>query len=190
MMKRDECFRVLARHVTDEVIVSTYSSAGSKAMSKGRTVVNKDSRTDQRTRELYKKVYARSKERAYVAVPMLRDGRWVASLWCSDDKPRDWTAAEVTLIESIAERTWAAVERVRNEQALQGATAKFESVFNQSGIFAAILDLDGTVDNAHQASRIPVRQRAEGREPDLQESAAWTVPIHQVQFVGGIPFGV
>ena len=23
MMKRDECFRVLARHVTDEVIVST-----------------------------------------------------------------------------------------------------------------------------------------------------------------------
>lgn len=27
MMKRDECFRVLARHVTDEVVVSTYSSA-------------------------------------------------------------------------------------------------------------------------------------------------------------------
>ena len=27
MMKRDACFRVLARHVTDEVVVSTYSSA-------------------------------------------------------------------------------------------------------------------------------------------------------------------
>ena len=27
MMKRDECFRVLARHVTDEIVVSTYSSA-------------------------------------------------------------------------------------------------------------------------------------------------------------------
>jgi thiamine pyrophosphate-dependent acetolactate synthase large subunit-like protein len=27
MMKRDECFRVLKRHVTDEVVVSTYSSA-------------------------------------------------------------------------------------------------------------------------------------------------------------------
>ena len=27
MMKRDKCFRVLARHVTDEVVVSTYSSA-------------------------------------------------------------------------------------------------------------------------------------------------------------------
>jgi thiamine pyrophosphate-dependent acetolactate synthase large subunit-like protein len=27
MMKRDECFRVLARHVTDETVVATYSSA-------------------------------------------------------------------------------------------------------------------------------------------------------------------
>lgn len=27
MMKRDECFRVLARHVTDQAVVATYSSA-------------------------------------------------------------------------------------------------------------------------------------------------------------------
>jgi thiamine pyrophosphate-dependent acetolactate synthase large subunit-like protein len=27
MMKRDECFRILARHVTDEAVVATYSSA-------------------------------------------------------------------------------------------------------------------------------------------------------------------
>jgi thiamine pyrophosphate-dependent acetolactate synthase large subunit-like protein len=27
MMKRDQCFRVLARHVTDEIVVATYSSA-------------------------------------------------------------------------------------------------------------------------------------------------------------------
>ncbi len=27
MMKRDECFRILARHITDEAVVTTYSSA-------------------------------------------------------------------------------------------------------------------------------------------------------------------
>ena len=27
MMKRDECFRVLARHVTDEIVIASYSSA-------------------------------------------------------------------------------------------------------------------------------------------------------------------
>ena len=27
MMKRDECFRILARHITDEAVIVTYSSA-------------------------------------------------------------------------------------------------------------------------------------------------------------------
>jgi thiamine pyrophosphate-dependent acetolactate synthase large subunit-like protein len=27
MMKRDECFRILARHVTDEIVIASYSSA-------------------------------------------------------------------------------------------------------------------------------------------------------------------
>ncbi len=27
MMKRDECFRALARHLTDEIVIATYSSA-------------------------------------------------------------------------------------------------------------------------------------------------------------------
>ena len=27
MIKRDECFRALARHITDEIVVATYSSA-------------------------------------------------------------------------------------------------------------------------------------------------------------------
>jgi sulfopyruvate decarboxylase subunit beta len=27
MMKRDECFRALARHITDEIVIATYSSA-------------------------------------------------------------------------------------------------------------------------------------------------------------------
>jgi PAS domain S-box-containing protein len=103
-------------HVAGTHRISKYSMASSKAMAKGRTVVNTDSKTDRRTRDLYKKVYARSKERSYVTVPMLREDRWVASLWCSDDKPRNWSASEVALIESIAERAWVAVERVRNER--------------------------------------------------------------------------
>src|ERR1700751_5082268 len=27
MMKRDECFRILARHVTDEIVIASYSAA-------------------------------------------------------------------------------------------------------------------------------------------------------------------
>src|ERR1700692_1541755 len=28
MMKRDECFRIFARHVTDEIVIASYSAAG------------------------------------------------------------------------------------------------------------------------------------------------------------------
>lgn len=96
--------------------VSDYSSVSSESMEMGRTVVNHDSRIDPRTAELFDKVYGPNKEIAYVTVPMLRNGKWVASLWCSDDRPRNWTPQEVNLLENIAERTWGAIERLRAEQ--------------------------------------------------------------------------
>ena len=37
---------------------------------------------------------------------------WVASLWISDDQPRQWTRNQVSLLETIAERTWIAIEKM------------------------------------------------------------------------------
>ncbi|MEJ7622392.1 MAG: histidine kinase [Pyrinomonadaceae bacterium] len=111
-------YRRRAKSVAGEHKISDYSSATTADMMAGKTVVNIDSQTDPRTSDLYAKVYAASGERAYVGVPLMRGGRWVASLWVSDDKPRKWTDEEVMLLENIGERTWLAVERLRNEQAL------------------------------------------------------------------------
>lgn len=109
--------------------ISDYSREMSEIMMSGKTVVNRDSKTDPRTAELYEKVYRRTKERAYVSVPMLRGGKWVASLWCSDDRPRNWAAREIALLETIAERTWAAVERVRAEAAVRASEEKYRNLF-------------------------------------------------------------
>jgi signal transduction histidine kinase/CheY-like chemotaxis protein len=40
----------------------------------------------------------------------------VASLWASDDEPRQWTKEEVSLLQSVAERTWTAIEKLRAEE--------------------------------------------------------------------------
>lgn len=109
--------------------ISDYSSIMSASMMSGKTVVNRDSKADPRTADMYQKTYGPNSERAYVAVPMLRNGRWLASLWSSDDKPRDWTGREIALLENIAERSWAAVERMRNEAALRTSEEKFRSLF-------------------------------------------------------------
>ena len=45
----------------------------------------------------------------------MREGQWVASLWASDDQPRQWTREEVSLLQTVAERTWTAIEKLRAE---------------------------------------------------------------------------
>jgi signal transduction histidine kinase/ActR/RegA family two-component response regulator len=84
-------------------------------MQQGHTVVNNDSKTDPRTSSDYDRIYEANGERAYVAVPLMRDGRWVASLWVSDDRPRQWTKEELSLLQTAAERTWTAIEKLRAE---------------------------------------------------------------------------
>ena len=104
-----------AESVAGEHRISEYSSITSRDMQLGKTVVNCDSKTDPRTAADYQRSYERTGERAYVAFPLLREGKWVASLWASDDQPRQWTKEEVSLLQTAAERTWTAIEKLRAE---------------------------------------------------------------------------
>src|SRR5262249_44513184 len=49
--------------------------------------------------------------RAQVTVPLLKEGKLVATLTASQTTPREWTPLDVLLVQETAERTWAAVER-------------------------------------------------------------------------------
>jgi signal transduction histidine kinase/CheY-like chemotaxis protein len=113
IVHRDYCDR--AESVAGVHRISEYSSITSELMMRGETVVNNDSKTDPRTAADYTRSYEPNGERAYVAFPLLREGQWVASLFASDDKPREWTKEEVTLIQSVGERTWTAIEKLRAE---------------------------------------------------------------------------
>lgn len=104
-----------AESVAGEHRISEYSSTTSQEMERGNTVVNNDSKTDPRTAADYERVYESNGERAYIAVPLMREGRWVASLWVSDDRPRQWTKEELSLLQTAAERTWTAIEKLRAE---------------------------------------------------------------------------
>jgi signal transduction histidine kinase/ActR/RegA family two-component response regulator len=62
--------------------------------------------------------------RAFVAAPLIRDGRLVAALCASACSPRAWTPEEVALIRDTAERTWEVIERARAELQLREADAR------------------------------------------------------------------
>ena len=104
--------------------ISDYSSITAAEIAAGKTIVNSDLKIDPRTAQDYSRSYEPNGERAYIAVPMLRENRWAATLWVSDDMPRQWSQEEVSLLEAVAERTWIAIEKLRIHAALRESEAQ------------------------------------------------------------------
>ncbi|MGH7337075.1 MAG: PAS domain-containing protein, partial [Myxococcota bacterium] len=88
-----------AASVAGEYRISEYSDATRAEMIAGHTVVNDDARLDPRTAAAYDTTYGPRGERAYVAVPLMREGRWDGACWVSTDEPRRWQPREVALLE-------------------------------------------------------------------------------------------
>lgn len=63
---------------------------------------------------------------ALLAVPLIKEGRWLASFGLQHLTPRKWTEAETKLLEEAAERTWAAIERAKAEAALRESELRFK----------------------------------------------------------------
>ncbi|WP_420456768.1 chemotaxis protein CheB [Rubrivirga sp.] len=82
---------------------------------------------------------------AQVSVPLVKDGRVRAVLSVHQSAPREWTDAEVALVEETAERTQAAVERARAEAALRANEALFDATLSTINDFAYAFDRDGRI---------------------------------------------
>jgi len=132
IVRRDYCRGVAS--VAGIYKVSDYPEATLREMRGGRIVVNCDSKNDPRTASEYEKTYEPTGERAYIAVPLLRDGRWVAEFWIADDVPRQWSAQEIALLQGIAERAWTAVEKLRVNAALRESEARMQFVGERAGV--------------------------------------------------------
>ncbi|MCP8937453.1 PAS domain-containing protein [Alsobacter sp. SYSU M60028] len=81
--------------------------------------------------------------RAFVSVPLVREGRLQASLYVNHRNPHAWTSHEVALIEEVAARTWAAVERARAEARLRESEARFRLMADAVPQIVWITDADG-----------------------------------------------
>jgi PAS domain S-box-containing protein len=126
VVRRDYCRGV--ESVAGEYRISEYSSITLLEVAAGRTVVNCDSQKDPRTAATYDETYRERGERAYVSVPLMREGRWSGILWISTDQPRRWQPREVSLVEMVAERTWNAVERLRVDAELRVSEERYRSL--------------------------------------------------------------
>jgi len=89
------------------------------ALLRGETIVVCDVQTDPRLGDDDRASFQSRQIAAFVGAPLLKDGRLIAAFGANQDRPRVWKAAEITLINDVAERTWDAVERARAEAAIR-----------------------------------------------------------------------
>jgi len=97
------------------------------ALRAGKAITVADVREDERTRSpaviaAFEGVHVR----AVLAVPLIKEGRLVATLFLHHPEPRTWTAADITLAGEVGERTWAAVERARAEREVEATRVEAE----------------------------------------------------------------
>ena len=96
------------------------------------TLVFEDTANDPSLTEADKVALASMRVGALLSRPLRRGGSPIFALGVVSVIPRRWTAAEIALVEDVAERTWEAAERVRGEAALRESEERFRQFADAS----------------------------------------------------------
>ena len=94
-------------------------------LKRGELVACEDARTDPRTCETAAALEAIS-ARAFINMPIVEAGAFVALLYLNHTEPRAWPPEEIAFVREVADRTRTAVERARAEAALRDLAASLE----------------------------------------------------------------
>lgn len=94
----------------------------------GHVDVITDTSTDPRTQDVYAMTFEPMGTRAFIGVPLVKGGRMVAFFTVDQSEPREWERHEVDLVEEIAERIWASIERIKDRRALAASESRFQAL--------------------------------------------------------------
>jgi len=88
------------------------------ACRRGETVVVSDVHRDPRFADAERAQLLATEVAAFVEVPLIKEGQWLAMFGIHSAMPRIWTRDQIELVEVTAERMWVADARARAEEAL------------------------------------------------------------------------
>jgi PAS domain S-box-containing protein len=98
--------------------LSLYNPVTLREGKTGHVTVVSSTRADERFSDWYEDHFKPVKLEAFVNVPFLRDGKFVGSFTVASDKAYDWTERELNLIQTVTERTWLTLEKLRVDKEL------------------------------------------------------------------------
>jgi PAS domain S-box-containing protein len=111
--------------------LAAFGAHHEQEMRQGRTLVYADVQADDQGARAFGFELG---TRAHVSAPLVRDGRFVGSLYVTHFKPYNWTPADISLIEDVAARIWDAAERGRAESRLRESEERLRLALESSGL--------------------------------------------------------
>jgi|GEM_PF-1567755 len=113
---------------------------------------------------------------SFINIPVIKEGK-PAGIFCFvQSHPRQWRPDEIDSAVEIAERTWAAVERARTENALQKSEAELAAVFAVLPVGVGFVNTEGEIVfcNEQMDRYLPTR-----KIPSQDPERAWRWVAHQ-----------
>lgn len=112
-----------------------------RRLSQGRTLVVTDVEQERFIDAAGDAAYRSIPARAFISVPLIRDGRFAMLLTVQSIAARDWSHAETLLVEEVAKRIWATVERASAEAALRDSERRYRTLFEVMADGFVVLDM-------------------------------------------------
>ncbi|MFN3931068.1 MAG: PAS domain S-box protein [Brevundimonas sp.] len=110
-------------------------------LSEGRPVRIADVRRDPRTQDAVE-LLERLQTRSLMRAPLIRGGRLRAFLYVHDSRVREWTDDELELLQEVAGRTWAEIERTRAEAEVRESEERFRAIADTAPVFIWVTQQD------------------------------------------------
>ncbi|MBU1383455.1 MAG: PAS domain S-box protein [Alphaproteobacteria bacterium] len=110
-------------------------------LSAGHAVRIADVRNDPRTQDALE-LFDRLETRSLMRAPLIRGGRLRAFLYVHDSRVRAWTEDELELLQEVAGRTWAEIERTRAEAEVRESEERFRAIADTAPVFIWVTQQD------------------------------------------------
>ncbi len=152
----------------------------------GQPIVVPDVRTTDTVDEDLRQLCIQMQIIAYINVPVTKDGKLVGNLCLTQSSPRVWTTSEVALVAETAERTWAAVERARAEEALKASEEHYRDLFDRIDegfcVIEVLFDEQETPVDYRFLEINPAFERQTGLENAVGRRMRDLAPLHEAHW--------